>query len=206
MEPQVVAEKKAKVPGVIFISHIPPGLTPGAIKSLLGDLNMGLTKTYIQPETDQARKRRQQFGGSSGLRYVEGWAEFSSKSKAKQVALQLNASRIGSKKQSRFYDDFWQTKYLSGFTWDMLREKTRIEKREQQLQLRAELVKANREDELFLESVGKSKKQKYLEEHPAEDTGAEVKPPQQERTLPKQLAPIREKRTGRKQQVQAGGG
>ncbi|KAH9255612.1 hypothetical protein BASA81_006442 [Batrachochytrium salamandrivorans] len=201
MEKEQVAEKKAKVPGVVFISHIPPGLTPGAIKSLLGNLNMGLTKTYIQPETDQARKRRQQFGGSSGLRYVEGWAEFSSKSKAKQIALQLNASRIGNKKQSRFYDDFWQIKYLSGFTWDMLREKTRIEKREQQLQLRAELVKANREDELFLESVGKSKKQKYLEENPPEeeDGKAEVRP-QQERTLPKQLAPIREKRTGRKQQ------
>jgi ESF2/ABP1 family protein len=44
--------------------------------------------------------------------FTEGWVEFQSKRIAKQVALQLNTTRIGERKKSKFYDYLWNIKYL----------------------------------------------------------------------------------------------
>ena len=68
--------------------------------------------------------------------FSEAWVEFLDKSIAKTVAEMLNAQVIGGKKgdrcaftvatrwslRSRWRDDIWTMKYLSGFKWEMLGE------------------------------------------------------------------------------------
>jgi len=182
-------QKKQKR-GVIYLGSLAPGLKPRVVKSLLS-AHGNLTKTYLEPESDAKRKRRIAMGGSSGLRYVEGWAEFASKKEAKQVALALNGTRIGPRKGSRFYDDLWMTKYLSGFTWEMLVEKSVIERREREQRMKLELAKAKKEDEAFMRSVTRSKQMKISDEKSVDQTD---KGEERKRTLPHQLAPIKDKR------------
>ena len=45
--------------------------------------------------------------------FTEGWIEFLSKRVAKEVACNLNSTRVGGKKRSRAHDVMWNIKYLS---------------------------------------------------------------------------------------------
>ena len=184
--------KKKPTPGVVYIGSLAPGLKPGIVKSLLAEKGK-LLRTYLEPEDEAKRRRRVELGGSSGLRYIEGWAEFETVKEAKSVVEIYNGTRIGPRKTSRFYDDFWHLRYLPGFTWDMLMEKTRIEKRERIMRLRLELAKAKKEDELFLESVAKSARLKKFEEKTIEADN-NTKAEESKRNLPRQYVPILDKK------------
>ena len=171
--------------GVIYLASLPPGIKPKFIKSLLSAYGT-VTRTYLQPESPEKRKRRVQAGGSKSIRYVEGWAEFETRKGARHAAAVMNGNRIGAKKISRFYDDLWSVRYLSGFSWQMLTEKSRIEHRERMLKLQLELAKAKKEDESFLDSLAKSKRLKKKQSESQDEL--------KELPAVKQLAPIVAKR------------
>jgi ESF2/ABP1 family protein len=131
-------KKSAPSPGVIYISRIPPGMTPQKIKHLMarwgevgrvyaqkkdggspiGTPGMQLTvaPTGYNPNADKKKQKHAQ------ANYTEAWIEFADKSLAKTVARMLNAEVIGGKKGDRWRDDIWTMRYLSGFKWEMLGE------------------------------------------------------------------------------------
>ena len=194
--------QEKKKPGVIYLGNLPPGMKPNFVKSLIS-VHGNIKRQYIEPEDDAKRKRRVALGGSGGLRYTEGWIEFETKKEAKEIALLLNGTRIGRKKGSRFYDDFWMVKYLKGFTWEMLVEKSIIQRKERENRLRLELAKAKKEDEAFLHSVAQSKRIKANEakqQQQGKDKSSSSKASSnnseeggKKRVLPRQLAPIVDK-------------
>lgn len=186
------SKKPTKKSGIVYIGNLPPGMKPYFLKSLL--MNHGTIKRqYLEPEDDAKRKRRIAAGGSGGLRYTEGWVEFETKREAKDIALQLNGTRIGRRKGSRFYDDLWMIRYLKGFTWQMLVEKSVIQRKEREQRLRLELSKAKKEDEAFLQSVARAKRFKMKQDHEKNGESQPARSEGSERHLPKQFEPIRDK-------------
>jgi ESF2/ABP1 family protein len=101
--------EKLKKRGVLYIARIPPRMTPTKVKSLLSDFGE-VTRVYLVEEDASVRKRRKkEFGGSGGKRYIEGWVEFASKRKAKHVALSLNNTPITNQKRSAHFGTHGRT-------------------------------------------------------------------------------------------------
>ena len=97
--------KKLQKRGVIYIARIPPKMTPTKIKKLLSEFGE-VTRVYLAEEDPTVRKRRKkEFGGSGGKRYIEGWVEFASKRKAKHVAQSLNNTPISNHKRNPHYGE-----------------------------------------------------------------------------------------------------
>lgn len=132
--------------GIIYISRIPPGMSPTKVRHLMGAYGQ-IGKLYLQaegtfqpsfrfsllissniyvipsPDTDPKRTYlRKKFTTSKKRHYTEGWVEFKDKKVARSVADMLNAQPIGGKKGSRWRDDVWTMKYLPKFKWYMLTE------------------------------------------------------------------------------------
>ena len=104
----------------------------------------------------KARQRKKN-GGNGRKRYTEGWVEFADKKVAKAVANSLNATPISSKKSSRFHDDLWNLKYLSGFTWNQLKEQITYERAARESKMQAEISQSRKETEFIMESYKKAK-------------------------------------------------
>jgi ESF2/ABP1 family protein len=95
--------KKLKKRGCIYIARVPPRMTPTKIKSLLSDF-AEVTRVYLVEEDASVRKRRKkEYGGSGGKRYIEGWVEFASKRRAKHIAASLNLTPISNHKRNPHY-------------------------------------------------------------------------------------------------------
>jgi ESF2/ABP1 family protein len=95
--------KKLKKRGVIYVARVPPRMTPTKIKSLLSDF-AEVTRVFLVEEDATVRKRRKrEYGGSGGKRYVEGWVEFASKRKAKHITASLNLTPISNTKRNPHY-------------------------------------------------------------------------------------------------------
>ena len=102
--------KKLKRRGCIYVARVPPRMTPTKIKSLLSDF-APVTRVYLVEEDASVRKRRKkEFGGSGGKRYIEGWVEFASKRKAKHIAASLNMTPISNHKRNPHYGTYWEEK------------------------------------------------------------------------------------------------
>jgi ESF2/ABP1 family protein len=108
--------------GVIYLSRIPPRLTPTKLRQLLAPYGSPILRVFFTPESPAEHTRRIKSGGSHRKKFLEGWVEFEDKKVAKKVAGMLNAERIGNKKGDLLYDDLWNLKYLSGFKWHHLTE------------------------------------------------------------------------------------
>jgi ESF2/ABP1 family protein len=109
-------------PGIIYISRIPPFMKPSKVRHIFSQYGE-IGRVFLQPEDPSVRKRRKKFGGNKKQNYTEGWVEFKRKSVAKRVAMALNNTRVGGKKSNYHYDDIWNIKYLSKYTWTHLTEK-----------------------------------------------------------------------------------
>lgn len=137
--------KKAKLdattPGIVYISRLPPGMTPQKVRHLMakwGDVGKvyaqrrdgeslillifvfiadKIAPTGYNPNSSTQKKQKHQLAD-----FTEAWVEFLSKSVAKMVAQMLNAQMIGGKKGEKWRDDIWTMRYLSGFKWEMLGE------------------------------------------------------------------------------------
>ena len=167
------SEKKPKR-GVVYISTLAPGMNPGVVRKLLS-AHATIHRLYLEPEDPSKRKRRIANGGHTAERFVEGWVEFESRKDAKRVARVVDGSRVGPRKASRFYEDIWRIKYLPGFTWDHLTEKTEFERRQRAQRLKLELARAKKDDEAFLQRLEKSKQVKGMEERRGVNEAKRVK-------------------------------
>jgi len=149
--------------GIVYISRVPPRMTPSKVKTLLSDFGT-ITRVYLVEEDKTKRKKRRKAGGSGGKRYTEGWVEFESKKRAKEAGEALNMSRITNHKGSPHYDDFWNIKFLKGFKWSHLTEKVAYERRVREQKLRVEMMEVRRENASYIAQVEAGKKLDHIEE------------------------------------------
>lgn len=108
--------------GVVYLSRIPPRLSPTKIRQLLSPYGSKLLRIFLAPESTADYSRRLKSGGSKKRQFVEGWVEFEDKRVARRVAEMLNAQRMGGRKGDFWYDDLWCIKYLPKFKWHHLTE------------------------------------------------------------------------------------
>lgn len=92
--------------------------------------------------------------------FTEGWVEFEKKRIAKSVAANLNSTKIGTRKKSRYYDMIWSIKYIPRFKWVHLSERLAYERAAMKQRLRAEISQAKKEAHYLQSNVEKSKKLK----------------------------------------------
>lgn len=64
---------------------------------------------FISEDTSKGTKSKK---FKRNLHFTEGWLEFKSKRKAKQVHMFLNNQPVGGKKKNPYYDMLWNIKYL----------------------------------------------------------------------------------------------
>ena len=93
--------------GIVYLSHIPEGLTVRNIRELLSK-HGEVERIYL--ERDKSLKKGKQ--SKKRCKYIEGWVEFKKKSVAKMVAEALNGTQIGGKRRTKFYEALWNIKYL----------------------------------------------------------------------------------------------
>ena len=149
--------------GIVYLSRVPPRMTPSKVKTLLSDWGE-ITRIYLVEEDKTHRKKRRKAGGSSGKRYTEGWIEFASKKIAKLVGSSLNMTPISHQKGNMHHDDVWSVKYLKGFKWSHLTEKVAYERRVREQKLRVEMMEVKRENAAFVTQLEQGKKMDYIEE------------------------------------------
>ncbi|WWC69720.1 uncharacterized protein I206_103663 [Kwoniella pini CBS 10737] len=158
-EKEVSKKKKKKskdlTPGIVYISRLPPGMTPQKVRHLMGRWGE-IGKVYAQrrdtpsgynPNTNQKKQKHQ------SANYSEAWVEFLDKTVAKTVSSMLNAQVIGGKKGDKWRDDIWTMKYLSGFKWEMLGEQMAYERQAHQARLRTEITRSKAEQSEYLKNV-----------------------------------------------------
>lgn len=149
--------------GILYLSRIPPRMTPSKLKTLLSDFGE-VTRIYLVEEDKSVRKKRRKAGGTGYKRYTEGWVEFASKKVAKSVGETLNTTRISNYKRSVHYDDVWNVKYLKGFKWSHLTEKVAYERRVREQKLRVEMMEIKKENALFVKELERGKALDYIED------------------------------------------
>ncbi|KAG5932340.1 hypothetical protein E4U53_001379 [Claviceps sorghi] len=152
----VTSEEAIKKSGVVYISRIPPGMKPSALRSLLSPYGK-LNRVFLAPEDPSVRARRKKAGGNKRVLFTEGWIEFLKKKEAKAACELLNGHNIGGKKGSFFRDDVWNLVYLKGFKWFNLTEQITAENAERTSRMRAEISKATKENKAFVRNVEKAK-------------------------------------------------
>lgn len=145
-------ERKKRKRGVIYMSRVPPFMRPVKVRSLMEQYGV-VSNIYLVPEDKSIRKNRKKSGGNTRKKFVEGWIEFEDKKLAKRVAESLNNTKIGGKKRSYYHDDIWNLKYLKGFKWRHLTEKIAYDRRMRETRLNAEMAKAARENNAYVEHV-----------------------------------------------------
>lgn len=155
--------------GVVFISRIPPAMTPSTLRQYLSPFgNMG--RVYLAPDDRKAahlkklsKKAKKALRPKSA--FTEGWVEFLNKKDAKTAALALNGRPYGGKRGSRFREDLWCIRYLgSDFKWSTLTERISYENAVREQKMREEISHARRENKAFLGQVEKARVIKKIEE------------------------------------------
>ena len=167
-------KKKQRKLGIIYISRIPPGMTPAKVRHILSNFGE-LGRIYLQDGSKPGESKKKRSGVA---RYTEGWVEFASKKVAKAAAEMLNAQPIGGlaassskksgsgggstkmgKSSRRFQDDVWTMKYLKGFKWHMLSEQMAQERASHAARLRTELSQSAYEQKDYLKKVERARVQ-----------------------------------------------
>ena len=141
--------------GVIYLSRIPPYLTPSALRRLLTPFGAVL-RIFLTPEPAAVYSARKRRGGNKKRSFTDGWAEFASKRAAKTCAAALNASTApaGSMPKGGWYrDDVWNVRYLRGFKWRHLTEQISNEDAERAARVRRGLGEERGEERRFLANV-----------------------------------------------------
>lgn len=150
--------------GIIFISRIPPGMTPQKVKQIMEGFGK-IERVYLTPESNERRKlRRKEYGKSGGKRYTNGWVEFCDKRIAKAVAFSLNGTPIGGRNRCIYAQDLWLIKYLPKFKWSDLTEKLSQEKEMRHQRLEVALARAKRQNELVLERMSQARGKEIYEQ------------------------------------------
>ncbi|KAK6348871.1 RNA-binding ATPase activator esf2 [Orbilia blumenaviensis] len=154
---QLAASKTTlKKTGVLYLSRIPPYMSPPQIRHLLSPFGT-INRIFLSPEPPHIYQKRLKNGGNKKRQFTEGWVEFLKKKDAKWCAQSLNAEQVGGKKGGWWYDDVWNLKYLSGFKWGDLTEQIANENAARQARLRAEISQATRENKTYIRNVERAK-------------------------------------------------
>lgn len=124
--------KKQQKRGIVYVSRIPPGMTPAKVRHIFSQFGE-VGRIYLQPKDKEKEKKRKR----GTTHFSEGWIEYLSKRVARTAAEMMNAqpigslagsahssrkSQTGSRVANRWKDDVWTMKYLKGFRWPMLIE------------------------------------------------------------------------------------
>ncbi|KHN98096.1 Pre-rRNA-processing protein ESF2 [Metarhizium album ARSEF 1941] len=152
----VASEEAIRKSGVVYMSRIPPGMKPSALRALLSPYGK-LNRIFLAPEDPTVRARRKRAGGNKRALFTEGWLEFVKKKEAKAACELLNGHNIGGKKGSFFRDDIWNLVYLKGFKWHNLTEQITTENAERTSRMRAEISKSTKENKEFVRNVERAK-------------------------------------------------
>ncbi|XP_054668267.1 activator of basal transcription 1 [Grus americana] len=141
---------KRVVPGVLYLSFIPPGFGPRQARALLGT-HGELGRVFFQPQDGRVRKRRRRPApsSSSSSSFAEAWVEFRDKRAAKRAAAILHGTPMAPRPRSPFRHHRWSLKYLPGFRWPHLSERLAYERHVRGQRLRAEVAQAKREGNFF---------------------------------------------------------
>ncbi|KIM25613.1 hypothetical protein M408DRAFT_26156 [Serendipita vermifera MAFF 305830] len=173
--------------GVIYISRIPPGMSPDKVRHLMSAYGE-IGKVFLQQENAKTAHLRAKHGSSKTPHYTEGWVEFRDKKIARAVADMLNAQPVGGKAGSRWREDVWTMRYLPRFKWYMLTEQIGKwpfsspfphEHATHAARLRMELAQSKREQRHYLKQVeiGKSlEKRKRKREKDGDTSVQDPKP------------------------------
>ncbi|KAK6333473.1 RNA-binding ATPase activator esf2 [Orbilia javanica] len=151
-----ISKTTLKKTGVLYLSRIPPYMSPPQIRHLLTPFGT-INRIFLSPEPPHIYQKRIKNGGNKKRQFTEGWVEFSKKKDAKWCAESLNAQQVGGKKGGWWYDDVWNLKYLSGFKWGDLTEQIANENAARQARLRAEISQATRENKTYIRNVERAK-------------------------------------------------
>ncbi|WVQ98566.1 hypothetical protein IAU59_005693 [Kwoniella sp. CBS 9459] len=149
-------KSKKLTPGIVYISRLPPGMTPQKVRHLMarwGDVGKVYAQRRDAPSGYNPNASSQKKQKHASANFSEAWVEFMDKSVAKTVASMLNAQVIGGKKGDRWRDDIWTMKYLSGFRWEMLGEQVAYERQAHQARLRNEIARSKTEQGEYLKNV-----------------------------------------------------
>lgn len=165
--------RKQQKRGIIYVSRIPPGMTPAKVRHIFSQFG-DVERMYLQPK-DAPGKRR------SMSHFSEGWIEFASKRVARATAETLNAQPIGALSgaahssrrgtrgvANRWKDDVWTMKYLKGFRWPMLMEQMSHERASHAARLRLELSQSAQERNDYLRKVERARVHRRAEARRAE--------------------------------------
>ncbi|XP_037982502.1 activator of basal transcription 1 [Motacilla alba alba] len=145
---------KPVVPGVLYLSFLPPGFGPRQARALLrphGELG----RVFLQPRGGSVRRRRQRPGGPPAVAFAEGWVEFRDKRAAKRAAKILHGAPMAPRPRSPFRHHCWSIKYLPGFRWPHLSERLSYERQVRAQRLRAEVAQAKREGGFYARRASK---------------------------------------------------
>ncbi|XP_033727807.1 activator of basal transcription 1-like [Pecten maximus] len=145
ISPKTKQKKKDVVPGVIYLSRIPPFMSVKKIRDIFSDYG-DVERIFLQPNERGANTKK-------GRLFTEGWLEFSNKKVAKQVALALNNTNVGGKKSSQWYDELWNIKYLHRFKWAHLNERLAYEKEVRKQRMRTEISQVKRQAQFHIRNA-----------------------------------------------------
>lgn len=152
-------KSKEAVPGVIYLSSLPPYLKPSALRNLLEQRGFAPVKRlFLSPASRHKSTSRK----NSRQRYTEGWIEFASKKTARRCAETLNAQTVGGPKGGYYRDDVWNMKYLKGMGWEELMAGVREEKREEEGRRDEERRVIARETRAFVEGVEEGRRREGM--------------------------------------------
>lgn len=156
--------------GVVYISRIPPAMTPSNLRQHLAPFGE-IRRVYLAPDDKKAAAHLKNLSkkAKKALRpkscFTEGWIEFLYKKHARTAAEALNGRPLGGRRGSRFREDLWCIRYLgSDFKWSTLTERISYENAVREQKMREEIAHARRENKAFLGQVDKSRVVKKMEE------------------------------------------
>ncbi|CAH0724525.1 unnamed protein product, partial [Brenthis ino] len=151
---KLIIKKKTRKRGIIYLSTIPPYMNVAKIREIFSEFG-DVGRIYLQSSNKPGEKRKR----VPNL-FTEGWVEFEKKKVAKAVAANLNNTKIGTRKKSRYYDMIWNIKYIPRFKWVHLSERLAYERAAMKQRLRAEISQAKKEAQYLQSNIEKSKKLK----------------------------------------------
>ena len=145
--------------GILYISRIPPYLSPHALRSFLEPhAPKGLSRIFLTPEPASNRRLRISNNGNKKASFTDGWVEFVSKKDAKIAAELLNTKTFGGR--GWWKDDVWNVRYLKAYKWSDLMEQIRAEEREREARLMVGIAKGRKEEKAFIKQVEQAKVEK----------------------------------------------
>lgn len=142
------------IKGVCYIKNIPPNLTVQQLSAMLSDYD--ISRIYLKPSLKKSKNNKK------SRSYTCGWIEFTNKRVAKLVSQTLNNQRIGNKKGSKFYDDYYNIKYLPKFKWEYIKDKITYNKSMREQRIMTDIASIKKKQEFIISGFLESKNEEKI--------------------------------------------